>query len=160
MRVSALFVVPAVASFLLFVPVSARSSVRTIGCPPALVPSYTDYTAPATGTFHPICQIPIGTDFPTSAITGAYFDFSVLKFSGDQIQLSLVKTSYTGSVYADTRVVASAGSTSLDEFVAAANITQNASDWDYLYARVEDLSDPTPNEPYSLVRMIGVAIVR
>jgi hypothetical protein len=76
------------------------------------------------------CAGVAGTDFPTSSVTGAYFEFiRYHPFSGS---FNLKKTSYTGTQYVDSVSASFTDSGWTEIWVPANQVRANPSQWDFL----------------------------
>jgi hypothetical protein len=92
--------------------------------------------------------VPIGTDFPSSSITGAFFDYYLPRTASDYGLAILTKVAYSGASYTDyQRISVTAGAH--DEYLVAANVLINASPYDYLYAQAY-LGDATGQAWYGI----------
>jgi hypothetical protein len=79
--------------------------------------------------------MPVGSDFGTGDLTGAYFDMDANGVSG-AVQVTLVKQAYTGSSFFDVGWITSNGTH--DKWVPAVNVLTNPSVYDYVGAQADE----------------------
>lgn len=143
-----LFMGSAAISFALAAPNVARAAVRTLASTSCWAQK--DANGHYWNTW---CSIPAGTDFPTSAIQGAYFDYYAS--SNEPVTATLSKYSYTGTYYSDDAWTSSVGQ--LDTYVKAVNVLKNPSVYDYLSATITNIAGGTSLKTSN--SFIGVAVV-
>jgi hypothetical protein len=80
------------------------------------------------------CSFTMGTDFPTSALTGMYVDF-IGPLAGTTTSMEISRYSFTGT-YSNDVLTGTWGPGNHDVFMAATNVKQNPSVYDYVYAGV------------------------
>jgi len=120
------FFCSAVLAVALLLPRPASSAMRNVaaaGCSQLFTGGFGYYHCPLQGQ---------NTTFTTSALQGAFFDYTCAN-SSTTVTYSLGKTSSTGSVYIDngTFTCTSAGA-SIDSWLTASNVKTNASIHDYV----------------------------
>jgi hypothetical protein len=122
------FFIAALLGFVACLPGVARCySARTLPGP-GCNPSYQSWNQVTAYT----CGVPSGSDFPTANLAGAYIDFYTNGGAGThQTSFQLVKTSYTGTTYADGVNPGTAPGYH-EVFVTAVAVKINPSIWDYV----------------------------
>jgi hypothetical protein len=141
----ALFLGTAVTSFILTVPGDLIASTRTAPgalCPPKLKTDGTNIGYQ--------CAFQVGSDFPTSALSGAYFDF--LAMIDGSVGANIYKWSYSGASYRDYKTFAITKHVKQDLYVEAVNAKGAASIWDSVYGDLT-CSYPSSNcaSPYGMI---------
>jgi hypothetical protein len=120
-----LFLAAAAIPMIIAAPRVAKSAVRTVSGQGG---------ACVYGSMTPIevysCSFTVGTDFPTAALNGIFVDFSLS--TSAPVTVSLIKSSYTGSLYDDNNTITAAAGPN-NRYVTAANVKQNPSQYDYVF---------------------------
>lgn len=121
----ALFVATAAVPLVAFTPATAQSAVRARSSQDCTLVHGSGLT------FNLLCALTTGSDFPTTALVGVYFDFT--SDSSTTSTFNVVKRSYSGSFYQDS-VSGVYSSSFTDVLVTVNNVKTNASQWDYVEA--------------------------
>jgi hypothetical protein len=149
----AAFSVPAVSSFVLAAPTDARSS--TVHTTASWACYYWQSTVGSQNNLHYYCPIQAGTDFLSGNLSGFYIDTATDNGTDNYVEAD--KFSYTGTAYSDYLWLPSTQTSLGDYWLAASNVKQNSSAYDYLFLRV-DLSGPAgTTSPYSGPYFLGYA---
>lgn len=133
-RLGGVFLVTVVLGLALMAPRAARSATRNVAgsaCQEIADPyNVADYW----------CSVMIDdSTYSVSALSGATVDFLCLDY-GYLAQYSLVKSSYTGSIYSDSGSYVCTARNSQDKWISAVNVKTNASVYDYVWVAVDNVA--------------------
>lgn len=125
----ALFLASAALPFVLLTPKTAASTTRSVTANGGCTGSGQNYT----------CLGVVGSDFSTSSLTGAWFEFA--RWNGSMtVAAKLKRATYTGTVSQDTASGTYSGGGWSEIWVQAVNTSQNGSEYDFLWGEFASTS--------------------